>query len=99
MRSSASGENSSRSERQHKAWGASPRIAIIKSERAREAADSRIHHTLPAASRAQPIFRSVILGLAPQALCCRSLRELCLRVLDAAAAFVQVRDQFLRDAA
>ena len=45
---------------------------------AREAGDSVVHPALSPAPRAQPLLRGiVILGLAPQALRCRSLRELC----------------------
>ena len=44
--------------------------------RAREAGDSMGHFRLSAASRAPTRFWFVILGLAPQALCCRPLRGL-----------------------
>ena len=57
-----------------KAWGASPRLAIIKSERSARSARQRCRPL----TRAQgPIF-TTILGLAPQALCLRLLRRLAL---------------------
>jgi len=88
---------SSRSERQHKAWGASPRLAKLNINRARETGDSLTAMRLSPVSRApynflapdpgacapgfmlSPVSRAPytfwrpILGLAPQALCCRSL--------------------------
>jgi hypothetical protein len=78
----SSTKDSSRSERQHKAWGGArlcernPRITNRNIGRARETGDSVVHLALSAASRAQSCFSIQILGLAPQALCCRSLREL-----------------------
>src|SRR6185369_9204727 len=69
---SGADRQSSRSERQHKAWGASPRIESSK----RSSPRSGRCFGLSPAPRAQFVFRSTSLGLAPQALCCRSLREL-----------------------
>ena len=66
---------SPQSGRKHKAWGASPRIAIYKSNRARGAGDSATGNKL------SPAFSHIlILGLATQALCFRPLRGL--RALD-----------------
>jgi len=48
---------------------------------ARETGDSVRGPALSPALRALTLFSFVILGLAPQALCCRSLRELCSRSL------------------
>jgi len=59
--------------REHKAWGASPRITNQKHIEAREAADSLKWSTLSPASRARASFINQILGLAPQALCRRPL--------------------------
>ncbi len=70
-------EQSSRSERQRKAWGASPRITIQKHDGARGAGDSLRWSRCRPFHGLQNIFRCAILGLAPQALCCPSLRELC----------------------
>ena len=65
-----------RSGRKHKAWGASPRIKIKKAiEPAKRATAFRMDALSPA-SRAQSCFLIQILGLAPQALCCRPLRGL-----------------------
>jgi len=67
---------SSRSERQHKAWGASPRIneSKIDVEPAKRATACDAFGLSPT-SRAQSRFLR-ILGLAPQALYCRLLRRL-----------------------
>jgi len=71
------GIESSRSERQHKAWGASPRIAINKKQTSPRSGRQRMMR-----KRCRPLrglcryWGFAILGLAPQALCCRSLREL-----------------------
>jgi len=48
---------SPRSGRQHKAWGASPRIKIKETDWARETGDSQNHHPLSAASRAHHVCR------------------------------------------
>ena len=61
-----------RSRRKHKAWGASPRYFSQTASKPAQRATA-----LPPAARAQGlIYRNLILGLAPQALFCRSLREL-----------------------
>jgi len=67
---------SARSARQHKAWGASPRIGAAISEGAREAGDTPQPLTAVARSAGLLAFPREILGLAPQALRSRPLRGL-----------------------
>jgi len=67
MSSPRSGNDLSlRSRRQHKAWGASPRIAIKESKRAREAGDSSKPLRLSPASRAQRLLELHTWGLRPR---------------------------------
>jgi hypothetical protein len=66
-----------RSRRQHKAWGASPRITKKERVIAREAGDSQNASRRRPLSRARGAFNIYsILGLAPQALCFDLLRRL-----------------------
>jgi hypothetical protein len=72
---------SPRSGRQHKAWGVSPRIASGKVKQARGAGGSLIIWKTFRRDRYRPLrgldyFCFFILGLTPQALCCRPLRGL-----------------------
>jgi len=66
-----------RSRCQHKAWGASPRMECKKkhSEPAKRPT-AVTHHRTVARSAGSHAFYFAILGLAPQALCCRPLRGL-----------------------
>src|SRR5215212_7013728 len=69
-------KQSPRSGRQHKAWGASPRIRSQKQARARETGDSVKFTGFRPLSRAPTSFYSYVnLGLAPQALCLRLLSQ------------------------
>src|SRR6185369_13684176 len=72
---------SPRSGRQHKASGASPRIRLqIQHPEPAKRATAVV--ALPPVSRAQIAFGGSILGLAPQALCCRPFHGLKSRLED-----------------
>jgi hypothetical protein len=67
---------SPRSGREHKAWGASPRITNQKTIRVREAGGSAYWNAVARFAGSINILRFVILRLAPQALLLRPLRGL-----------------------
>src|SRR4051794_1198344 len=62
-----------RSGRQHKAWGASPRITETNASEPAKRATAYEPVRLSPTSRARRVVITLILGLAPKALCCRPL--------------------------
>src|SRR5215216_643949 len=78
--------------RRHKAWGRKPQVQIKCSEGARGSGRQPETLILPPVSRAAKAFCSLILGLAPQALCLRLLRRLRIPLLRSyVGLFVQSR--------
>src|SRR5215218_9104708 len=62
--------------------GRKPQVQVpIKEVGARDSGRKPVNFTLSPVSRARACFCDLILGLAPQALYCRPLRGLCLRLL------------------
>jgi hypothetical protein len=69
-----------RSRRQHKAWGASPRLAFDNQASPRQRVTACRFHAVAPFHGLNRFFLILILGLAPQALCCHLLRRLSARL-------------------